>query len=139
MRILRSSAAAAVLLTAACFHQIVQTGRAPGSTVIEKPWTSTFVFGIVPAAEINTAAQCPGGVAVVETQRTFLNGLVGVITIGIYTPVDVKITCASGTAMVPGARAIDVGAEASVAEREAAVDSAIELATRTNQTVVVRY
>lgn len=128
-----------MLLTAACFHQVVQTGRAPGATVIEKPWTSTFIFGLVPAAEINTAAQCPGGVAVVETQRTFLNGLVGAITIGIYTPVDVKITCASGTAMMPGARTIDVGRAASMAEREAAIDSAIELATSTDQPIVVRY
>lgn len=139
MKFLRSSAAATMLLTAACFHQVVQTGRAPGSTVIEKPWTSTFIFGLVPAAEINTAAQCPGGVAVVETQRSFLNGLVGAITLGIYTPVDVKITCASGTALLPRGRTIDVGAAASMSAREAAIDSAIELATRTNQTVVVRY
>jgi hypothetical protein len=128
-----------LLLASACHHQVVRTGRPPGSTVIDKPWTNTFIFGLVPPAEINTAAQCPAGVAIVETQMSFVNGLVGAITFGIYTPVSVKITCAGGTAMVPGARRVDVAADASIAEREAAVAKAIALATETQGTVVVQY
>src|SRR5690349_3557421 len=88
---------AVACLLSACFHQIVQTGRTPGTTVIEKPWTATWIFGLVAANEISTAAQCPNGVATVETQQSFLNGLVGGLTLGIYTPQDVKITCASGS------------------------------------------
>jgi hypothetical protein len=35
-------------------------------------------------------------VAKVETERSFLNGLVGAITWNIYTPMHVLVTCASG-------------------------------------------
>jgi hypothetical protein len=65
------------LLLAGCYHQVVRTGAPPGNVVIERPWTATYLFGLVPATAINTAAQCPNGVAVVETQQTFVNGLVG--------------------------------------------------------------
>jgi hypothetical protein len=139
MRLRSSLAALSALLLSACFHQVVQTGRTPGSTVINKPWTSTFIFGLVPATEINTAAECPGGVATVETLRSFPNGLVGAITFGIYTPVTVKITCASGTASLPGAMRINVREGATTAERVAATNEAIELSLRTGNAVVVTY
>ncbi len=79
----------------ACFHATVDTGRPAGTTVVQKPWVSTFVFGLVPAAQIDVTRQCPGGVARVETQQSFLNGLVGAITYGIYTPLHVTTTCAN--------------------------------------------
>ena len=132
-------AVAVACLLSACFHQVVQTGRTPGTTVIEKPWTATWVFGLVAANEISTAAQCPNGVATVETQQSFLNGLVAGLTIGIYTPQEVKITCASGSAMIPGAHEIDVAHDSPVADRVAAIQEAIAVASRTHESVVVRY
>ncbi len=39
--------------------------------------------------------ECPGGVARVETQQSFVNGLVGTLTSGIYTPLQVTTTCAN--------------------------------------------
>src|SRR3954468_5461074 len=83
------------LLVSACFHQIVQTGRTPGPTVVEKPWVSTWIFGLVAAQPIDVRQQCPNGVATVDTQESFANGLVGALTLGIYTPQSVKITCAA--------------------------------------------
>jgi hypothetical protein len=140
MRLRTSSILAAITLAAsACFHQVVQTGRSPGSTVIDLPWTKSFIFGLVPPAEINTAAQCPGGVATVETQRSFVNGLVGTVTFGIFTPVSVRITCAGGAAMLPGARRIDVAEGASLEARAAAVRQAIEVSSETLGMVVVQY
>ena len=122
-----------------CFHQIVQTGRTPGTTVIEKPWTATWLWGLVPADAISTAAQCPNGVATVETQQSFLNGLVGGLTLGIYTPQEVKITCAIGSASIPGAREIDVAQGASIEERMAGIHRAITISTRSHEIVIVRY
>src|SRR5438105_394735 len=93
-----SSVVAAVGLlfsTAACYHAIVDTGRPAGTTVVNKPWVATWVFGLVPAQELNVAAECPNGIARVETQQSFVNGLVGVITLGIYTPQTATITCAA--------------------------------------------
>lgn len=131
---------ALVCFLSACFHQVVQTGRAPGTTVIERPWTATWLWGLVPADEISTAAQCPTGVATVETQQSFANGLVGILTLGIYTPQEVKITCAAGGAALPtGAREIRVASGASLEERTEAIRQAIETAERTHEMVVVRY
>jgi hypothetical protein len=41
-------------------------------------------------------AQCPEGVAQVDTQLSFLNQLVSFLTWGIYTPMEIVVTCASG-------------------------------------------
>jgi hypothetical protein len=125
------------VLATACYHQVVRTGAPPGGTVIERPWTATYIFGLVPATAINTAAECPAGVAIVETQQTFLNGLVGLLTIGIYTPQTVRITCAAGGSGMQEARAIEVPAGASATERATAIREAIALAQRTGDTVVV--
>jgi hypothetical protein len=35
-------------------------------------------------------------VAKVETRHSFLNQLVGILTLGIYTPMHIKVTCAAG-------------------------------------------
>lgn len=127
----------AVLLSA-CFHQIVQTGRTPGTTVVERPWTATWLWGLVPAEEISVVAQCPNGVATIETQQSFLNGLVGGLTLGIYTPQEVRVTCASGSSALPG-RHIDVAHDAPISDRLAAIHQAIALAVETHETIQVRY
>jgi len=94
----RSSRIATVALITSlggCYHQVVQTGREPGPVVVRRGWIATWLWGLVPAEELNVTSQCPSGVATVETQQSFLNGLVAGITIGIYDPRDVKVTCAS--------------------------------------------
>ena len=40
--------------------------------------------------------ECSSGVARVETQLSFLNKLSGVLTLGLYSPMHVTVTCASG-------------------------------------------
>ena len=115
------------LSTGACFHAIVETGRPAGTATVQRPWTATYLWGLVPAAEINTATLCPQGVARVETQQTFANGLVSALTIGIYTPRSVTITCASGTgSLLPTDRVRSLAQGATQEERAAAVAAAIE-------------
>lgn len=126
-------------LLSACYHQIVQTGRTPGTTVVERPWTATWLWGLVPSNEVSVVAQCPNGVATIETQQSFANGLVGLITLGIYTPQEVRVTCASGSAALPGARQIEVAHDAPVSDRVAAIREAIAIAHETHTTVQVRY
>ena len=87
--------AAAVVLSTACFHQTMHSGLTPSTTVVEKQFVATWLWGIVPATPIDTRQSCPSGVATVETQQTFMNGFVGVLTLGIYSPQSVRITCAS--------------------------------------------
>jgi hypothetical protein len=131
--------AASLLATAACFHQVIQTGRAPGPTVVERPWTATWIWGIVPATPINVSQECKSGVAVVETQMSEVNGLVYFITFGIYAPRDVKITCASGTALKPGTQEFNVAVATSPEARTRILESAIAASARSGAPVVVRF
>ena len=126
-------------LSTACYHQVVQTGRTPGTTVIHKPWVATWVLGLIPATPIDVSKECPNGVATVETSMSFANGLVTMLLGLIYDPRDVKITCAQGRASIDGLRQIDVAKTASKAERDAALMEAADLSARTHQAVVVRF
>lgn len=97
MRSIAAIACAALLVsTAACFHATVETGLAPSTTVIEQPFASGWIYGLVPPSTVSTQAKCPKGVSKVETQHSFVNMLVAFITLDIYTPMDIKVTCAAG-------------------------------------------
>ena len=129
-----------LLVSAACFHQIARTGLTPGNTVVNRPWVTTWFFGLVPARDVDVSQQCPKGVAIVETQQSFLNGLVGALTIGVYTPQTVRVTCASGSASLPThSREITVAQTASAAERADALRRAIEQSVDRHETVIVRF
>ena len=81
-----------------CYRVTIITGAPPAdsSRVVDFPWQKSFVYGLVPPPEITTKEKCPQGFAVVETERSFLNGLVGAITYSIFTPMHAKVTCAVG-------------------------------------------
>jgi Bor protein len=126
--------------TVGCFHQTVQTGRPAGSKVVDMPWVATWLWGLVPAKEIETRASCPGGVAVVETEQSFMNGLVGAITFGIFTPLHVRVTCSGGTASLPArATTITVAQNATDEERTAALQQAIAQSIEHHEAVIIRF
>ena len=83
----------AAVLLAGCYHVTVVTVATPGPTTIDQEWQSAFVAGLVPPPELDVKDRCPHGVAKVETERTFLNGLASYLTVGIYTPMHTKVTC----------------------------------------------
>jgi Bor protein len=87
---------AGTLLCGACYHVTVITGAPATAQTIDKPWQHSFVYGLVPPAELSAKEGCAQGVAQVDTERSFLNGLVGALTWSLYTPMHVTITCASG-------------------------------------------
>jgi hypothetical protein len=106
---------ALVLALAGCFKQAVSTGLPPGTKVVDKPWTSTWIFGLIEAKPIDVRSDCPQGVATVLTQLTFMNWLGSVVTLGIWMPRSVTITCSGSTASLPvGARVL--AADATSAE-----------------------
>jgi hypothetical protein len=86
----------ALLVLPGCYHATVNTGMTPGTQTIHQPWANSFVFGLVPPPTVEAMEQCPSGVARVETQHSFLNGLVAFLTFSIYTPMDILVTCAAG-------------------------------------------
>jgi Bor protein len=52
-----------------------------------------FVEGLFPTREIDVSEYCPAGAAAIKEQTTFLNGLIGTITLGIATPRSVWYYC----------------------------------------------
>jgi len=79
-----------------CYKVTVVTGAPAAATVIERPWQMSFAAGLVPPPELATQSECPQGIAIVETQRSFLNSLAAGVTSSIITPMDVRVTCAQG-------------------------------------------
>jgi hypothetical protein len=77
-----------------CYHATVVTGLKPSTETIEESFAASWIYGLVPPSTVATEAKCPNGVAKVETQLSFLNQLVGALTFGIYTPMEIKVTCA---------------------------------------------
>jgi len=130
----------ALLGVGACFHQIVQTGNPAGTTVVDKPWVSGWLWGLVPNGEIDVRRECPMGVAMVETEQSFPNGLVSAITLGIFTPQHVRVTCASRSAMLPNnLRQIAIPVGATRQAELALVREAIEISAETHAPVALRY
>ena len=136
-RFLRAPLAAALVLSMACWHAIITTGRAESSTVVEKPWASSFVYGLVPPDPLDVSSQCKSGVAKVETVHSFLNGLVQFLTIGIYTPMDIKVTCA-GAGMAPKTSMVTPSDDTPAAKRDA-MAQAVDRAEHTGEPVFVRF
>jgi Bor protein len=136
-RLLRAPLAVGLVLSMACFHAIITTGRAESSTVVEKPWASSFVYGLVPPDPLDVESQCKSGVAKVETVHSFLNGLVAFLTISIYTPIDIKVTCA-GAGMAPKTSMVAPTDETPAAKREA-MAKAVDQAQHTDEPVFVRF
>ena len=88
--------AATLSLLAGCYHTTIETGRAPSPQQIDVPWAHSFLYGLVPPEVVDAEEECSSGVARVETQLSFLNKLSGVLTLGLYSPMHVTVTCASG-------------------------------------------
>lgn len=83
-----------VLTGSGCYHAVVDTGLAPSSQTVDKAWAHGFVYGLVPPALVETASKCAQGVSKVETQHSFLNMLAQALTFGLYTPMQITVTCA---------------------------------------------
>lgn len=52
-------------------------------------------WGIVAATPIDVRQTCTSGVATIETQQTCMNGFVGLLTLGIYSPQSLRVTSAN--------------------------------------------
>jgi len=126
---------AGLLLTGGCYHATITTGAQPSNQVIEKAWAHSFLWGLVPPSTVETASKCPHGVAQVETQMSFLNLLANFITGGIYSPMEITVTCAAtGTASAGSATVIRADGDGQAAIRKAA-----EASRQTGQPVYVQF
>ena len=94
MKKILAVAAFAVVLSG-CAQQTFQLK--PKQAVAPKQVTTHhfFVSGIGQKKTLDAAAVCGGQDKVerVETQQTFVNGLLGFVTFGIYTPREARVYC----------------------------------------------
>ena len=81
-------ATALALLITGCAQQTFTVQNKPAA--LQKPCHHFFVSGIGRRKLSDAAKICGGAENVVktETQQTFVNGLLGFITLGIYTPLE---------------------------------------------------
>jgi len=92
-----------LLFLPACWHATVTTGLRPSTVKIEDKWASSWIYGLVPPSAVETMEKCPAGVAQVDTQLSFTNQLVNFLTMGIYTPMEIIVTCADDREEMPEA------------------------------------
>ena len=119
-----------------CYHATIISGATPSTDVVEQKWASSFLWGIVPPATVDAAAKCPNGLAKVETQHSFLNGLVAILTFGIYTPIQVTATCAAkSAALIEGVPTV-VGLAGADAD---AMTEAAQMAVLVKKPVLVQF
>jgi Bor protein len=128
------------LMMMGCYAARIETGRPAGTKVIEKKWASCWIYGLIPPSTISAAAECPNGVARVETQLSFLNQVVSAITWGIYTPMQIVVTCAeeSHSGLVTPAPEIQIGYNASPEDVRDALNKAAKKAIETGHPVYVQ-
>ena len=89
-------------LATGCFHVNYVTNRPPAAAPAYDAWHTDVVWGLVEVSDpVDVATVCPNGYARIESQLTFVQGLLQYITIGIYNPQSVTITCASAHAETP--------------------------------------
>ncbi|HMO18443.1 MAG TPA: hypothetical protein PKA63_09140 [Oligoflexia bacterium] len=84
-----------VLLLSSCHSMKFEISDAPAGRVIKdsKPF---FLFGVIPTQEVDLGTICPEGTISVAESTTFLDGFLGLITLGIYTPRSSTYTCRGG-------------------------------------------
>lgn len=89
---------AAVTFLTGCFSTTFSySNRAPGRT--EDVNRTFLIRGVVNSNDPLRAFEvCPEGVASVEVVHTFVDGLLGCVTLQIYTPNTVRVTCQGGVA-----------------------------------------
>ena len=89
-------ATALALLITGCAQQTFTVQNKPAAVAPKETITHHFfVSGIGQKKTVDAAKICGGAENVVktETQQTFVNGLLGFITLGIYTPLEARVYC----------------------------------------------
>jgi hypothetical protein len=135
-----SSLLAVVVVLAGCYRANIETGLPPGTQTIEQNWASSWVFGLVPPAVVETASRCPNGVARVETQLSFLNQVVSFLTIGIYTPMTITVTCAGPDSMDDGdADQVTIDPDADIGQKQRMIQQAATRSLQAGTHVLLRF
>lgn len=93
--LIRCGSLALLLLTGCYKATFYQNPNAVAGARHER-WSDFFIYGLVGSEHFDVRDFCgPDAVAEIRTGANFATGLVSMVTIGIYTPHKVYITCAA--------------------------------------------
>ena len=96
-----------------CYHVTYSNGRGRGPA--HKSGTNHFfIAGLVNTAEVDLAASCPAGVDKLDVHQTFVDGFLGSITLGIYTPRSWSAWCTPAVLSAATPASVPAGAPAVV-------------------------
>ena len=135
-----STLLATALALSGCFHATIETGLPLGTQKLEQAWASSWVYGLVPPKTVETASRCPNGVARVETRRSFSKSLVGILTFGIYTPMEIMVTCAGPDSPDQAAQdRVSISTDANMEEKQQAFQDAAARAAKADGVVLIQF
>jgi hypothetical protein len=89
---------AAALALSGCYSTTMHSGLPKGEVArnADDRWHSGFVLGTQDAdGPYDIDELCPNGWSEIKTETSFGNGLVEVLTVGIYNPQTVRVVCAA--------------------------------------------
>ena len=95
-------ATALALLITGCAQQTFTVQNKPAAVAPKETITHHFFVSELGRRKTVDAAKICGGaenVVKTETQQTFVNGLLGFITLGIYTPLEARVYCLTHCSM----------------------------------------
>lgn len=95
MKLKSLSIAICIGVLSGCAAQTFNINGENGEVPTSQKTQTFFISGLGQEKVTNAAAICDGAenVVKVEAQHTFVNGLLGFVTLGIYTPRDAKVYC----------------------------------------------
>jgi len=89
---------AAVLSTGCFTHRYSTSPEAVQGSEVYKKWHNHFLFGLISNDEdVDIKELCPSGNFYIEDKQTFVNQLLGGLTLGIWIPTTVIVRCADGS------------------------------------------
>lgn len=97
--------AVALFGAAGCFRTTIVDSPVAPRGVTHREWSSTFLFGLVGDPEVDVRRHCPAGATRVRAGGNLLATGIAVLTVGIYVPRVVALTCAEPPVAHPVATA----------------------------------
>ncbi|TVQ01027.1 MAG: hypothetical protein EA359_14625 [Balneolaceae bacterium] len=129
------------ILFTGCYHAQITTGLQSSNEVYQQAWAHSFIGGLVPPNIVNAEQHCTNGVARVETRLSFLNMLAQFVTLSLYSPMEITVTCAASPRadLHPDSKTLEVPKNSETEIVLGAFNDAVKLSAESKQPVYVSF
>jgi hypothetical protein len=86
------------LMASGCFYSVTAVRSTVPRGRTESAWRNTWVFGLLGRAELDARELCDGDVAALRVDSTLLTLGATALTLGVWTPRRVSVTCGANGA-----------------------------------------